>query len=158
MLATSVNYYDVWTPSQQQLALWESESGKPVLITEWYTKAEDSGLANTGGAGWLVKTQHDRGLFYQNYTLALLQSKVCVGWDWFKYADNDPTDISADPSNRDANKGIVNMRYQPYQPLLEDMKQINNRVYTLADYFNGSADGLAHKETADIERAESHRN
>ncbi len=145
----SVNYYDVWTPSQQKIISWEHESGKPVLITEWYTKAEDSGLANTGGAGWIVKTQRDRGLFYQNYTLALLQSRVCVGWDWFKYADNDPTDTTSDPSNRDANKGIVNVHYQPYQPLLEAMRQINERVYSLVTYFDSSAGSVPNKETAD---------
>jgi hypothetical protein len=144
----SANYYDVWTPSQQQLTSWAQESGKPVLITEWYMKAEDSGLANTGGAGWIVKTQKDRGLFYQNFTLALLQSKACVGWDWFKYADNNPTDMAADPSNRDANKGIVNVHYEPYQPLLDAMKQINDRVYTLADYFNNSVNHMLGKDTA----------
>jgi hypothetical protein len=135
----SVNYYDVWTPSQQQLVSWEHESGKPILITEWYTKAEDSGLGNTGGAGWIVKTQTDRGLFYQNFTLALLQSKVCVGWDWFKYADNDPTDDKTDPSNRDANKGIVNIYYRPYEPLLEAMKSVNERAYSLIQYFDKAA-------------------
>jgi hypothetical protein len=143
----SVNYYDAWTPSQEKLASWEAESGKPILITEWYTKAEDSGLANTGGAGWIVKTQGDRGLFYQNFTLALLQSKVCVGWDWFKYADNDPTDTKADPSNRDANKGIVNILYNPYQPLLEAMKQINDRVYSLSAYFAGSTSQLSNNDS-----------
>lgn len=137
--AVSVNYYDVWTPLQEQLASWEHESGKPILITEWYTKAEDSGMANNGGAGWIVKTQKDRGLFYQNFTLALLQSKVCVGWDWFKYADNNPADMTSDPSNRDANKGIVNIYYHPYEPLLDAMKQINDRAYALAAYFAGSA-------------------
>ncbi len=30
----------------------------------------DAGLANKGGAGWIVKTQRDRGLFYQNFTLS----------------------------------------------------------------------------------------
>ena len=144
----SVNYYDVWTPSQEQLAAWEHESGKPILITEWYTKGEDSGLANTGGAGWIVKTQKDRGLFYQNYTLALLQSKACVGWDWFKYADNNPTDMAADPSNRDANKGIVNILYQPYQPLLDAMKQVNDRAYTLANYFAQPAKHSSEEDTA----------
>jgi len=144
----SVNYYDVWTPSQTQLTAWAYAADKPILITEWYTKAEDSGLPNTGGAGWIVKTQTDRGLFYQNFTLALLQSKACVGWDWFKYADNDPTDTTADPSNLDANKGIVNSHYQPYQPLLEAMKQINDRAYSLADYFAGTIGHLSDKGSA----------
>jgi hypothetical protein len=133
----AVNYYRVWTPSQEHLALWAREAGKPIMITEWYAKAMDAGLANTGGAGWIVKTQRDRGLFYQNFTLALLESKACVGWDWFKYSDNDPGNTKADPSNRDANKGIVNIQYEPYQPLIEAMQPLNERAYSLVDYFDG---------------------
>lgn len=132
----SVNYYRAWTPDPQRLALWERQSGKPVLITEWYAKGVDSGLANTSGAGWLVKTQRARGLFYANFTLALLESKACVGWHWFKYMDNDPADLTTDPSNRDSNKGILNNRYEPYQALLDSMKQINQRAYGLVDYFD----------------------
>jgi len=140
----AVNYYRAWTPSLESLAHWAHEAGKPVMITEWYAKAMDAGLANTGGAGWVVKTQKDRGLFYQNFTLGLLESKSCVGWDWFKYADNDPANTKADPSNRDANKGIVNVLYQPYQPLVDAMKPLNDQVYSLVDYFDKT-----HSQTAD---------
>jgi hypothetical protein len=144
----SVNYYLAWTPSPEQLASWSRESGKPILVTEWYAKAMDAGLANTGGAGWIVKTQRDRGLFYQNFTLGLLESKVCVGWDWFKYADNDPADPKVDPSNRDANKGIVTILYEPYQPLIEAMKPLNERVYSLADYFDKTTAQSARNQSA----------
>jgi hypothetical protein len=116
--------------------MWERESGRPVLITEWYAKGMDSGLANTSGAGWVVKTQADRGRFYENFTLGLLESKVCVGWDWFKYIDNDPADTRSDPSNRDSNKGILSNRYEPYNPLLEAMKRLNERAYSLVEYFD----------------------
>ncbi|MGE5498379.1 MAG: hypothetical protein ACM3Q2_09930 [Syntrophothermus sp.] len=132
----SVNYYGVWTPAYESLLEWSSWSGRPVLITEWYIKAEDSNMKNESGAGWIVKTQNDRGLFYQNYTLALLESKVCVGWHWFKYQDNDPSDKEADPSNLDANKGIVNNSFIPYSPLLENMKKINTQVYRIIEYFD----------------------
>ncbi len=132
----SVNYYNAWTPDPERLAMWSRESGKPVIITEWYAKGMDSGLANTSSAGWLVKTQRDRGLFYENFTLGLLQSKACVGWHWFKYIDNDPTDTRSDPSNLDSNKGILSNRYEPYTPLLDSMKRINERVYGLVDYFD----------------------
>jgi hypothetical protein len=132
----SVNYYRAWTPDPQRLAMWARESGKPVIITEWYAKGADSGLANTSGAGWLVKTQRDRGLFYENFTLGLLQSKNCVGWHWFKYIDNDPADTRSDPSNRDSNKGILSNRYEPYTPLLDSMKRINERAYGLLDHFD----------------------
>jgi hypothetical protein len=135
----SVNYYHAWSPDGDRLAMWERESGKPVLITEWYAKGMDSGLANHGGAGWVVKTQRDRGRFYENFTLGLLESRVCVGWDWFKYADNDPGETGADLSNRDSNKGILSNRYEPYEPLLEAMKRINERTYSLVEYFDGQS-------------------
>ena len=154
----SVNYYRVWTPSLESLTMWEHESGKPILITEWYAKAVDSGMPNTGGAGWLVKSQHDRGLFYENFTLALLESPVCVGWHWFKYVDNDPNDKSVDPSNRDSNKGIVNSSYVPYGPLLESMKRINLRAYSLATHFAQSSPqhktGLADRSESEPRRLE----
>jgi hypothetical protein len=41
-----------------------------------------------------------RGLFYENFVLALLQSRTCVGWHWFKYQDNDPDDPHAEASNQ----------------------------------------------------------
>ena len=132
----SVNWYHAWSPDLDRLAMWEREAGKPVLIIEWYAKGMDSGLSNRGGAGWVVKTQLDRGRFYENFTLGLLESKVCIGWDWFKYMDNDPGDTGADPSNRDSNKGILSNRYEPYNPLLESMKELNERTYTLVAYLD----------------------
>jgi hypothetical protein len=132
----SVNHYGQWTPDINRIRMWEQESGKPVIITEYYVKGEDSGMPNNTGAGWVVRTQTDRGYFYQNFTLALLESRVCVGWHWFRYADNDP-DAGADPSNIDSNKGVVSNRYVTYDELLEAMRQLNARTYLLTDYFDG---------------------
>jgi len=132
----SINYYNVWTPSQTSMSNWEKWSNKPMIVTEFYVKAEDSGLANQSGAGWIVKTQKDKGLFYQNYCLGLLQSKSCIGWHWFKYQDNDPTYTKADPSNNDANKGIVDNEYNVYQSLLSQMKSLNQNRYKLIELLN----------------------
>jgi hypothetical protein len=132
----SVNYYNAWTPAPERLAMWEHESGRPSLITEWYVKAMDSGLGNTTGAGWVVKTQAERGQFYENFTLGLLESKVCVGWHWFKYMDNDPANTKTDASNRDSNKGILNARYEPYTPLLDAMRELNSRIHPLIQSFD----------------------
>lgn len=134
--AVSFNYYNAWTPDQQLMTKWEAWAKKPFLITEWYVKADDSGLENTAGAGWVVKTQEDRGLFYQNFTLGLLESKNCVGWHWFKYMDNDPLQKGAEPSNTNANKGIVDNNYEIYKPLIDKMKALNFQMYNLADYFD----------------------
>jgi len=127
----AVNYYRVWTPDEAQMAMWVREAERPFMVTEFYAKGADSGLGNTSGAGWLVPSQQDRGRFYQNFTIALVRSRNCVGWHWHRYADNDPADTSVDPSNRDSNKGIVSARYEPWKPLLEEMTALNTRTYGL---------------------------
>ncbi|NQT40447.1 MAG: hypothetical protein HQ581_23335, partial [Planctomycetes bacterium] len=108
----------------------------PVMATEWYAKGQDSGMENLTGAGWTVATQKERGYFYQNFVLGLIQSRGCVGWHYFKYADNDPQDTRADPSNRNSNKGIVNARYELYTPLTDAMRSLNRQVYPLTQYFD----------------------
>lgn len=133
---TALNYYHAWTPDPAHLAHWAEWSGKPFMITEWYAKGMDSGYANTSGAGYVVKTQADRGAYYENFTLGLLNCRSCVGWHWFKYMDNDSADMSVDPSNRDSNKGLLNLRFEPYKPLVEAMAEINTHAYSLIDYFD----------------------
>jgi hypothetical protein len=133
----SANYYRAWTPDQELMKMWYDESGrKPFMITEWYAKGMDSGLANNSGSGWCVKTQADRGRFYQNFILGLMESKNCVGWHWFKYVDNNPKAVAPDPSNADSNKGIVNYKYEPYNPLLNEMKKFNENTYQLIGYLD----------------------
>jgi hypothetical protein len=132
----SVNYYNAWTPRVEQLKNWATWSGRPLLITEWYARGNDVGFANTTGAGFIVPTQADRGRFYQNFTLALLESKDVVGWHWFKYVDNDPKDPSAEPSNRDSNKGVVTLDQKPYDDLVRYMKELNHVAYPLTAYFD----------------------
>ena len=131
----SANLYSTWTPAISSSVNWGTTLGKPFIVSEFYTKGDDVGYPNTGGAGWIVKTQTDRGYEYQNYVLALLESKYCVGWHWFKYMDNDST-VSADPSNIDSNKGIVNLSYEPYTAMTDKMQELNLRVYNLIDYFD----------------------
>jgi hypothetical protein len=105
----SINYYGDWQPQLKFIKEWEQWSDKPFFITGFYTKTEESGMNNMSGAGWIVRTQKDRGVHYQNFCMQLLQSKNCVGWHWFKYQDNDPTDSKADDSNKDSNKSIIDI-------------------------------------------------
>lgn len=134
----SINHYREWEPIASRMANWESWAKKPFLITEFYTKGEDSGLLNETGAGWLVKTQNDRGLFYENFVIKLLRSKGCVGWHWFRYQDNDPEDLTTDPSNRDSNKGMVDVYYNPYRDLMNIVSMTNKFVYSYLDYLSVS--------------------
>ncbi len=122
----SVNFYNYICPSQSRLTTWYNWSQqKPILITEFYVKGEDTCLQNQAGAGWIVETQDDRGIWYQNFTLNLLEYGTCVGWHWFRYIDNN-----------NSNQGIVNCNYEGYTPLLNRMEQLNNEVYQLTEYFD----------------------
>lgn len=132
----SFNYYGVWTPKSDLMKMWIEKSNRPFIITEFYTKAMDAGLANTTGAGYTVRTQTDKGYAYQDFCLALLESKGCVGWHYFKYQDNDPTAKGVDPSNIDSNKGIVNNDYVYYQNLMISIKELNINRYKLVKYFD----------------------
>lgn len=132
----SINHYQKWQPDQAAMLNWSTWSGKPFFVTEFYTKGLDSGLGNTTGAGWVVKTQRDRGLFYQNFVNELLKSGVCVGWHWFTYMDNDPTNTGSDSSNIDSNKGIVQWNFDRYDDLIGLMKQMNDCTYNLARFYD----------------------
>ena len=131
----SINHYQKWQPDTQAMQNWSSWSGKPFMITEYYVKGEDSGLPNNTGAGWNVRTQEERGYFFQNFNIELIKSKSCVGWHWFTYMDNDPEDMTTDPSNRDSNKGIVKWNFEYYTPLIESMAEFNNNVYQLTRFY-----------------------
>ena len=70
----SINYYGFWNLSEKHKKLFSTQLTKPYFITEFYTKGEDSKMGNITGAGWLVKTQNDRGNHYQNFCLHLLKN------------------------------------------------------------------------------------
>lgn len=145
--AFAYNLYSAWSPVKKAKEL-ATAIGKPLIVTEYYVKGMDAkGLSNESGAGWCVPTQTDRGLFYQNFGLNLLESGLCVGWQWFKYQDNDPTNLNTDPSNRNANKGILDSEYTPYVPLLEKMRELNTQVYSIIDYFDAHASDPAKRSS-----------
>ena len=143
--AMTINWYGQWEPNADDLKKLGERADLPMMVTEFYTKAMDAGMANTRGAGWLVPTQQDRADFYQGFTLRLLESKNFVGWHWHQYIDDDRspaviykpgTAIWKDQSNIDANKGIVDIGHRPYTELVEGMAEINRNVYRLIDHFD----------------------
>jgi len=135
MDVVSINHYNYWEPYWKRFDKWGEWSGRPNLVTEFYTKGEDSGMANATGEGWNVRTQKDRGLFYQNFVINLCKSSCCVGWHWFRYQDNDPENTEADPSNRDSNKGLVDNSFAPYKAAIGPMQEVNAQVWGLCRYW-----------------------
>jgi hypothetical protein len=136
----SINWYGDWMLPKERMENWAKWTDTPFIISEWYAKGHDvPGLTNESGAGWLVKTQKERGYYYQNMLLNLMARKNNVGWHWFKYADNDPDDLTTDPSNRNANKGIVNVKYELYKDLTDAMKEINDQAYRIIEFFDDTS-------------------
>ena len=140
------NHYHYWEPDVDRLEHYAAVSGKPGMITEFYVKGEDtdayyhsgkSGLTNTSGAGWLVHTQEERGIFYQNFALKLLQCPDIIGWNYFMYIDNDPEDPNAASGETDGNKGILTCEFERYTPLVDRMKEFNLNVFNLTNYYLG---------------------
>lgn len=133
----SVNFYTEWGPQARQCAEWRDWSGGvPLLFTEWYAKALDvPGLANTHGAGWLVRTQEDRAGYYQHFALNALEIPTVVGWHFFKYLD-DPAESKALDSAGGANKGMFDLEGNPHQPLLDHARAVNREVYPLTEFFD----------------------
>ena len=132
----SVNYYHRWGPQGDELAEWAAWADRPILFTEWYAKAMDvPNLANTRGAGWLVRTQEDRARYYQHFTLGALEQKSVVGWHFFKYLD-DPPESKALDNMGGANKGMFDVTGKPYAPLLERARAVNREVYPLIRFFD----------------------
>ena len=121
----SVNYYHRWSAEGERMDNWLKASGRPFIISEWYAQSLESASSKVTGAGFRVKTDRGRGLFYQNLTLGLLQNTGCVGWHWFKYSGDE----------KGFHKGIVNARFEPHTAMLDVMAALNRQVYPLAAHF-----------------------
>ena len=134
----TINWYGAWEAQEAYIYDFARYADAPFLVSEFYAKSSDTedNLACTSGGGFFVESQEDRGLFYQNYTLRLLEAKNCVGWQWFQYIDNDPTGNPTDVSSIDANKGIVSNTHKEYTELTEAMKEIHQNAYGLISYFD----------------------
>ena len=125
----SINVYGTWTPSTEEMDSW-SAGGKPFFVTEFYAKAEDSGLGNETGAGWLVPTQEDRAKFFENFTLALIEHPGCVGYHYFRYIDNN-----------DSNKGLLDVNYNWWEPMKNSFYKVARDIYGLREFFTGEITG-----------------
>ena len=119
----SVNYYNSWNPYTKYMNMWVS-SGKPFIISEFYVKGEDTGMDNNEGAGWIVRTQKDRSLFYTNFVIRALRHPGCVGLHWHRYSDKDQT----------SNKGMVNKEFKWFEEMKNEINKVLNCLYNFVEY------------------------
>ncbi len=127
MDVTSVNFYDKLSPTDQ-IARPEWTQDKPIIVGEFYIKDINVFSTSQSGAGWYVKSQQERGYFYQNACIEMLQDGNFVGWHYFRFED----DV-------DSNKGMVSYGANPqeYLDMTRYMAELNNQVYRLVDHFDG---------------------
>ena len=118
----SINFYHSWKPDKSKTAEWTKWSQKPFLVGEFYAMKVTSKRTDADGAGFRVLKHEEAGEFYHTYTSALLKDHPnCVGWHWFKYADD----------SDDYQKGIVSRYGAPHQPLIDAMRVLNDQAYSI---------------------------
>lgn len=110
--------------------IFEGGGPKPVLVTEWGLRANDSGLPNTFGAGYVEDTQQDRAEFYDWSARWFLErqhegTSYVVGWHWFMYMDEPATGRF---DGEDGNYGLVSIRDEKYAWLWQGMKAANEAL------------------------------
>ncbi|MCF8380046.1 MAG: DNRLRE domain-containing protein [Bacteroidales bacterium] len=128
----SINYYGSYEPTTSEIEMWLEESGKPFLISEYYAKGYDVGMENASGAGYKVPTQTDRAIYFENFTIKMLESKGCVGVQWHRMQDD------IDPY---VNKGFINENGVWYEPLKSSLKNITKDIYGLRDFLKVLPEG-----------------
>lgn len=121
----AINYYGAWPFDPTVMGAVERWSGRPIMITEFSAQSWET-IPRKGRDAWIVKSQEDRGIFYQNNLLAAYQSPSIIGTLWFAYYD----------FGQDANYGIINAEGEPYTECLKLMKQVNDQRYDLIDYLS----------------------
>ena len=86
------------------------------------SKAADSGVPNTNGAGPQVATQAERAACFERYVNAALRHPTLVGYHWFEHADQ-PAEGRFDGEN--SNFGTVTIGDRAYEELTQAMASIN---------------------------------
>jgi len=112
---------------------WFAASGKPFMITEWATFADDTQFAKH--PEWRRYQKH-RGEFYFNQVKTLMDFAFagpdgklvhpCVGAQWFQYYD-EPSLGRTDGER--TNFGLLTVQDEPYQTALDVMRTLNVQLY-----------------------------
>ena len=127
----SINYYREWEIQEADWIFWAEHTDIPWMTTEFYTKGQDVEgnldvdgdiIDNDDGAGWLVPTQKERAVFFENYILKTLEDPRCIGYHWFRFVDNNGS-----------NKGLYDADYEAYPDLAKSFVEINEAKYALRD-------------------------
>ena len=142
----SANLYGGVEPPIETIKTMYKYSGKPLLVTEFFSKANDAidangySLGNQSNAGLIVDTQNDRATMYENYTLLLIESQTCVGWTWYRFRDNDQTLYIDSNGNIYRVFDYQNGAISAYYNLTTNNKVTPANMPTVSVYYQGETD------------------
>jgi hypothetical protein len=119
-------------PTDLSFAPFYAVARKPLLVTEFGFRANDSGMPNSYPPGLLlqpnVRTQKARANKFEECATTWMRQPYFLGYHWFDYMD-EPKGGRFD--GEDGNYGLVNNEDNPYADLVERLKRVNARVWDL---------------------------
>lgn len=104
---------------------------KPILVTEFYFRARDSGLPNTKPYRVFMPVllnQKQRAICSEIQVKGFIEKPYIIGYHWFGYADQ-PKTGRFDGEN--SNIGLVNVNDEPYTVLVNKMKEMNHFAHSV---------------------------
>ena len=104
---------------------------RPILITEFGFRADDSGLPNSWPPQYpTLETQDDRADAFEEYARDKQAVPWIVGYHWFEWVDQ-PPDGRFD--GEDNNWGLVDELDQPYTTVVERMTAVNPDAWSFLE-------------------------
>ena len=120
-------------PTDLSFAPFYAVARKPLLVTEFGFRANDSGMPNSYPPGLLlqpnVRTQKVRADKFEECATTWMRQPYFLGYHWFDYMDEPKGGRSGDGEN--GNYGLVNNGDDPYTVFVERLKQTDARVWDL---------------------------
>jgi hypothetical protein len=112
-------------------------NGKPELISEWFYAAHENRTGNrNNGHLMTVETQAQRAAGAAASAKLFAGVPEIIGTHWFQYYDY-PVGGRAD--SEDYNFGLVDIRGQPYEELVEALGAANRQLPTIHDHAGATA-------------------
>jgi len=112
-------------PQGMDLRAFYEVGQKPLMVTEFTSRAKDSGVPNTWPPPYaiqpVVKTQTDRAAKFHEQVMSWLPQPWFVGAHWFEHADQPNEGRAGDGEN--SNFGLVNIKDEPYPAFLSGVAE-----------------------------------
>lgn len=116
---------------RHHLEMLHRESGRPVLVSEWYLAARENRSGNLNstppGAFPVVDTQDERARRYDDVVREIAAVPYVVGMHWFQHTDHPPQ--GRDSDGEDYAFGLMDIHEQPYEHFVDAVARTNREIH-----------------------------